>query len=843
MADSTLTNTAESNSWLTLLKNYANSDLLKLEEDRRLNYDGHSISLHWLDRVSLLLVRQAYIQSKSLVICYPIPGCNLPILASAQLLIYDLIKNKSNKLSILLISSRIDFRHQYLKLRIEREPIAAALPIARIRDAHEPAIIPLQGITRYSRPALYHLSRPYLIEQKWPKDIGCVIVDHNNGDFDNQTDIIYNYCLRQRISTVIHFCTDPFASFLNDLKEKGKLIWVWDHSCLKYEFMEEPDKKDLTDYDDHPFGMSSQQFNNILNGIGHNLLICNHPDLEKVARRVWDDLATVQASHAVTTNYGLQKAVRAAYSVFYSMLLMLVPLPIYEEESRNLWGVRPIARRIKDLEAFTAIIRDESPDLAEVFWPSLVLDLRDMAQALAVENPKYKTLVRLIREHINAGKKISIVCPNQASKRMLLLCLRAKEGIHINDVSLRDDTLLELLTYKELNSCNSTQVLVFPGQFSFGRRQYLFTAAAPEIHYLAYSDEADRIEQQVIAVHQATYDMADPGKRKATWDILVPSSAKMDKTELFQDYPPLQFDITRSTGERTSRRTVSSNQINDMSLWTPFTTTEYDVQDGKDVLGDESEIDLRPSEFADLERQNVFVPAIKINFSDGYCYAEPDSKMTVLLSATEKTDIRRADGLQPNDIVIFVNGDQRKQLYEAILERVERHPSMGVTYILVRYWQQAVREGFFRSGMTYDAFLMELQRQGSKMSTAPGVRCWVVGEVLGPSDKNDIRRVGTILNDGVLLQEWKNIDRSLRTIRGIHVSLSRKLNKIIVEAGLRGNKPDSSDECIDQTLNLYLDDFRDSVTLHYVSSVEQKLQSVPYIYTGKFFSREDVLSW
>jgi hypothetical protein len=217
--------------------------------------------------------------------------------------------------------------------------------------------------------------------------------------------------------------------------------------------------------------------------------------------------------------------------------------------------------------------------------------------------------------------------------------------------------------------------------------------------------------------------------------------------------------------------------------------------------------------------------------------------MTVLLLSHNKTDERFVKGLRPEDLVVFVNGDQKRNLYESILERIRSKPDMGSTYILASYWQQAIREGFFRLGMSYDDFHRQLQVLGSRIETAQAIYFWLQGSVLGPRDGEDIYRIGEILNDRVLTSEWKNIDRAVRKVRFLHMSLARKLNRIIVDAGIKVNEPDMADECIDQDLNLYIDDFRDSISIHRIISLNKEPELVPYILTGRFFTKGTEIAW
>ena len=825
-------------SWQDFLRSNAADDLLMVTHNQRLNYNGRPIHLHWLDRASLLLIRQAYLQQQSLALCYPVPVCNLPVLATAQLLIYDLAQNRRNTLSVLLISSRTDLREHYLNLNVSSEPIACALPIARTRTNGSPEIIAVPGRSTLEVPKLYHLSRSQLLDARLSQEIGAIIVDHTDGRFDNEIASIQKLAAELGVRVIIHLCTNPFAPFLNELKDADIPVWVWNHHGLAADFGGQMASgiENLT----HPFSISNWQFSNIAAGIRYHNWVSRHPALEDAAHRLWDDLGTVQQSFSENPSIGIQRAIRASYGIFYTMLHMLVPLPIYEEEARHQWGIHPIRKRIDDLKSLTVLFGEKVPDYDDVYWSSMVLDFEEMYKALMVQNPKCETLVQQVHAHLKQDKRLVIVCPNQATRRMLQLYLQTRKGVSIKALPQQDEHCqIRLTTYKDLGTLTHCDTLLFPGQFSYGRRHLMLTAAAPEIHYLVYGEESARIENQTKAVHRELTNMRQnedkqhvwqklSGKTQTTLDVLPPTSVP-------------NIDVTRSTAKSVSRQAVAASETSDLSLWTPFSTTEYEFSQETDIHSVDNEVLLRPPESKDPSH-DIIVPALRIEFVDGFCYAELNSQMTVYLPATGKTDNRKVDGLRPEDIVIFVNGDQRTRLFEAILQHLEHHGKMGTTYIFVRYWQNAVRERFSRSALTYTEFLSRLQKLGSQMKTVTGIRFWIEGTVLGPNKAEDIRRAGEVLGDEGLIREWKRIHQALRRIRGLHISLAHKLNRVIVQAGLTNQLP-ASNECIDAELNLYLDDFRDSVRLQRIVHISEETIPVPYLFTGEFLTKEKELKW
>ena len=465
--------------------------------------------------------------------------------------------------------------------------------------------------------------------------IGAIIVDHVNSSFDNEIKSIQRLAAQLDVRVVIHLCANPFAPFLNELDEFDIPVWVWNHQGLATDFSVQMASR--IESTRHPFSISNQQFSNIAAGIGHHYLISRHPVMEEAAHRLWEDLGTVQESFNENPNIGIQRAIRASYGIFYTMLHMLVPLPIYEEEARHQWGIHPIRKRIDDLKSLTTLFSEKIPDFEDIYWSSMIMDFEDMYKALMARNPKCDILLQEVRDHLKHDKRLVIVCPNQATRRMLQLYLQTRKGISIKELPQQDEHCqIRLTTYKDLGALTHCDTLLFPGQFSYRRRHLMLTAAAPEIRYLVYGEETARIEQQTKAVHRTLTEMHQNEQKQHIWHRL---SGKVIYDVLPQGPSPT-INMTRETAKSVSRQTVTSAQAPDLSIWTPFSTPEYEFVQETDIHSIENEVLLRSPESKNPS-QDVTVPALRIEFVDGFCYAEPNSQMTVYLRQLEKPTIGR----------------------------------------------------------------------------------------------------------------------------------------------------------------------------------------------------------
>lgn len=125
---------------------------------------------------------------------------------------------------------------------------------------------------------------------------------------------------------------------------------------------------------------------------------------------------------------------------------------------------------------------------------------------------------------------------------------------------------------------------------------------------------------------------------------------------------------------------------------------------------------------------------------------------------------------------------------------------------------------FKKAQMPLSMVLSKMQAKGSQLQTETAIRFWLWGQVMCPSDAKDLQRIADILEMPFVKQYYSQIDRAARRLRGIHISLARRLNTWLEQEALSSN-PQAFNAVIDEELGLEFKDFREALMILTVESV------------------------
>jgi hypothetical protein len=192
--------------------------------------------------------------------------------------------------------------------------------------------------------------------------------------------------------------------------------------------------------------------------------------------------------------------------------------------------------------------------------------------------------------------------------------------------------------------------------------------------------------------------------------------------------------------------------------------------------------------------------------------------------------------LQPGDQVLFLDRDSRKDLLGKVLEVAVEVPALAVAAGWVSHWRRVLQKAYERV-RTYSALTAALHDQGCTVQTQT-VRLWVVGATIGPDDPEDVRRVGMVTDDAVLLGQHARVCQAMRSLRGAHQSLGRRLSDLarhVGSAAAAGHL--DADELVDVRSGLTAADFQESVDILTVQALEPA-GDVPYLVIGRLHDFE-----
>lgn len=224
-------------------------------------------------------------------------------------------------------------------------------------------------------------------------------------------------------------------------------------------------------------------------------------------------------------------------------------------------------------------------------------------------------------------------------------------------------------------------------------------------------------------------------------------------------------------------------------------------------------------------------PGMRVVFTDGtWAWLHDDSLVWRWRRNLGRTDPVEARKLSVGDAVMFIDGDAQKTLLTKVLEVASEVPELAVASTWVEYWRTALARANARFG-SYAAVHRALAAHGCDVDYQT-VRLWCVGATIGPSDADNVRRLGDVLDDSILRDSHGLVRQGIRTLRGAHIRLGRRLAGLARSLGpAAGGGHLPADEVIDDASGLTAADVESAVEVVTVAEVEPAAV-VPRVLTG-----------
>lgn len=517
----------------------------------------------------------------------------------------------------------------------------------------------------------------------------------------------------------------------------------------------------------------------------------------------WQDIGPlVQAARRSPVASALS---REAFGLFHDLLGLALPMDVYEQ------AVAPVDVRLRAVAAAARLADGLARDL---YLPMVELELRDLAAALGSTPSKYRALRGLVGDLLDSDGNV-------------LLIARTAELGRLYASHFASDPLLRRVRVTSLGALRdepTASAAVLTGMAPTWGRWVYRSGIARSVMVLSYApassaasdglfSEAETV-QSVIAIQTARERwLARPSTKARTWVVLTGEEVPIpdDPEPTMADPPPA---------------VVFAPQPPEVppGLW-----------DGRDWLtalepGDA----VHASADAAVEgRLDAVVAAVKVTFEDG--------RWAILDLGGSVTRFRRGSGtadpgfpirqLQIGDQVLFLDGDSRKDLLAKVLEVAVEVPALAVAAGWVSHWRRVLAVSY-RSFGTYEKFAARLRELGCSVQTQT-IRLWVVGVTIGPEDPQDVFRVGQVAGDQALLNQHSEVVRAMRSLRGAHVKLGRRLADLAVHVGAAAAAGHvRRDEVIDERSGLTVADFQDSLDIVAVRSIDV-LGDMPLVITGR----------
>jgi len=529
--------------------------------------------------------------------------------------------------------------------------------------------------------------------------------------------------------------------------------------------------------------------------------------------------------------------------------LLCVPIEFYDAEANRYWGLQSFSEINKVCDRYRSACMQSDTYLYKYLIDVAALlnnakkELEDHGCALwealtniCIEDPIDNEL-RTIVFTSNSRKQLflfAMLARHNTTEydlhklKILILNLRELRQLYHSDEyssgNIQDDYLMKLL---ENNACRPILVgLPSP-------------TLVPKLLYVFFSPKS----KILLFPHQYPSFM----RRQSEWSIRLGGNTSHNADVLAYmsevEKPP---DVPISHGGITVEERVEINISTTRKTRTSFTGSVWQPEDPVTEVsrlfepseGDE-ELVLNDNENTDVHPASEFPKdlwceeAIRVQFDqDWQALFSFEDKINIVSS--NGLDYRYVSSLKVGDQVLVIHGQQRQSLYDLIISRVHKHPSIELHLAMIQRWQEDFRIAYEiwststvdllelqqHGRRNVDSLLRRMQSLGSQLVAPLTLVYWLRGDILCPIEPEDLRRLAEVLDMKFVHQYYKHISKAASRLRGLHRGLSHKLNRWLQDQATGVVSKDDED-VIDRELGLTFGDIRSSLLLLSVQRIDK----------------------
>lgn len=230
-------------------------------------------------------------------------------------------------------------------------------------------------------------------------------------------------------------------------------------------------------------------------------------------------------------------------------------------------------------------------------------------------------------------------------------------------------------------------------------------------------------------------------------------------------------------------------------------------------------------------RTEVLASLVRLE-GDSAVLLEGEGRVTCIFG-DDTIGCKRGDSLEPGDRLIVVAPEAREFIASRVLSARRDEERNTPADRTIRRWQQELATGIGRHGVSHADVLSRIRELGSRRATSGVIRQWAAGEVLGPLDPQDIRRVGEVVSSEWLKENWRSVGAALFAVRNGHRVLGRRITQIIQKAALGEHEVSTKDKDFLEQLGITMGRLQDAVTVLTVEQISADAGMVPVDRIGR----------
>lgn len=529
-------------------------------------------------------------------------------------------------------------------------------------------------------------------------------------------------------------------------------------------------------------------------------------------RRLWADVDGALQSLIERVDQRRDRVVVEVHRAASRLRNLLLSLPVgiqSYEKALLASGLPPALWHGWSVSELLQALESRIPEMAAIGeWEDLILrelvdGFRRLEDLLKHDSPKREPLLSAVRESLAQSRRVVLLVNAPSLATGLRWAARLPEplglGLPPDDVTVR--TPEETRALRPDEDCVIHQVFdphnIFSVLARAGLRQITFILLRNELRFVG---ERFLRSRRLFPDHPANRILLHPIFEQV--GRLEPASrvARRDQTStLFSDY---EFEMVMRI----------------------FNQGPRDLDHGT-VLVDQPD--------PGAEEVAVEVPAYLVRLEgESAVLLEVGSRVSYLRD--EETIVTgQVVTLEPGDGLIIVSAGARESIAHRILSARRGEEMDHTAGIAIRKWQEELGGGIRRLDVPYIQVLRRIRELGSQRITPAVIGHWARGNVLGPLDAHDIRRIGQVVGSSWIVENWQHIGWALVVVRSGHRLLGRQITRIIQRAAVGDYRLARQDEEFLEQIGITMGELQDAVTLLKVKAVSRDSRVVPVDQIGK----------
>lgn len=379
----------------------------------------------------------------------------------------------------------------------------------------------------------------------------------------------------------------------------------------------------------------------------------------------------------------------------------------------------------------------------EKYFNKLINALAEIRERFLVNNFKASKLIDFLRKDFRSS--IAIVVRKPWQREILSRWLLSNDlNINRNYEERRFVDIIDFKSFQKLTEDVFYDKIIFSGWFGYENRYIFNMGISPHIILLLYPFEKPRVEKFLNMLREDAFNLRDVGRRAELLGInpkdFSPEKAPLRKT----DYLEFEDDLTKILEE------LNQRIVSDIRTSCP--------SDDKDAV---------------LARHVIFEEDVHAFLTQNY-----GGKKLNRIKA--RIEIKNPDDLAIGDEVIFLS-DSRRDIFDQLIKISESSPSVRTEVKLSKIWKEAIRKYMIYKGKDAQTFWDELNKKGCKRHLGT-IQNWIANEnIIGPENETEtLKAIAEVTEDSDLRDNLRDVVRSCRKLRALHIRLGRYLAQCII---------------------------------------------------------------